>query len=129
MASIAGYFYLTMLMKLNQSNSTNSILLISVAIFLGNYLAQLVIDKFDKDGIYVFEIIPDTNENGKKLADVLRRNDLALLTYKGYNNKNQVLCVKVFSQSKKKSKFIKDVIPDNFTYHISETKHYFDKQI
>jgi len=65
MASAANLFYLTMLVKLNKNYSFNSVLIISVAVFLGNYLPQFLIDKTSKDKIFIFEILPPSIEEGK----------------------------------------------------------------
>lgn len=62
MASAANLFYLTMLVKLNKNYSFNSVLIISVAVFLGNYLPQFLIDKTSKDKIFIFKILPPSIE-------------------------------------------------------------------
>jgi hypothetical protein len=124
-AAIASYFYLVMLTKLAADKSTIAILAISGATFIGSFLPQFILDKFEKDKIYRFDVIPDTSDNGKTFADTIRNNNLAINTYKGYNsNKELVLCCTIFSENKVQSKLIESVIPSGFIYTIDEIKDY-----
>lgn len=124
MASAANLFYLTMLVKLNKNYSFNSVLIISVAVFLGNYLPQFLIDKTSKDKIFIFEILPPSIEEGKIFSDNLRENNIATITHKSYKNKQKTLMIKAYSHSKEGSVLIEKLIPKNFKYHIIELRNF-----
>lgn len=123
--SLATYFYLVMITKLTKSNSNVAVIVICTATFLGSFLPALIFNKLQGDKVYIFDIIPNTNELGKEIADDLRdNNNLAVQTYKGYNfNQEKVLCCKVFSNSRTESILIESCLPkDNITFHIVEIK-------
>lgn len=123
--TVAMYFYLTMLTNLNKNTTIQGIIVICIATFIGSILPQLVSDKLSKDNAWVFNITPSTNELGKYLADDLRDNNIPIHTFKGYNdNKEQVLCIKAFSESKIDSILLEQLIPKECKYHIMELKHY-----
>lgn len=112
-----------MIVKLSKSDSIMGIFLICLATFLGSYLPTKFIDKWEGDKVFIFEISPNTNKNGKEFADLIRDQNLAIVTYKVYNDqKEQVLCSKVYSQSKQESKLIESLIPSSFKYSIMEVR-------
>lgn len=123
-SSIATYFYLSMMVKLVKVNSFSGMILICLATFLGTYIPMIIAQRVEKDKVYVFNVTPDTNENGKAFADLIRENNIPILTYKGYNKSMElVLCCEIFSKSREQSKSIEEMIPDGFKYHVIETKN------
>ena len=127
LAAIAGtistYFYLTMMVKLVKVSGNSGIIIICVASFMGTYFPILFSKMIEKQKVYVYNITPDTNENGKKFADDIRENNIPVLTYKGFSKeREQVLCCKIFSENKKQSSIISKMIPSGFKYYVSETK-------
>lgn len=123
-SGVSAFFYFTMMVKLIKVNSTSGIIIISFATFLGTYIPMAIAEKMEKEKVYVFNITPDTNENGKDFADQIREANIPVLTYKGYNKSMElVLCCKIFSQSKDQSKLIENMIPENFKYHVIETQN------
>lgn len=124
-STVAMYFYLSMLTNLTKNNTTEGILVICIATFIGSFFPQFLSNKLSKDKVYVFNIIPITNELGKEVADNLRENNIAIQTYKGYNdNKELVLCIKAFSENKKESVLLEQLIPKDCNYSILELKQY-----
>ena len=124
--TISTFFYLTMMVKLVKIDGINGILIICAASFFGTYFPILFSKLIEKQKIYVYNITPDSNDNGKKFADNIRENNIPVLTYKGYNKeKESVLCCKIFSESKKQSSIISEMIPEEFMYYVSETKSSF----
>lgn len=122
--TIATGFYMLMIVKLSKSDSPIGILLICLATFLGSYIPAKFIDKTEKDKVFIFDVFPCDNQSGKDFADTIRSSNLAIVTYKGYSdNKELVLCSKVYSQSKEHSKLIESLIPNTFKYHVVEVKN------
>lgn len=123
-SAIGTLFSLIVLVKIVRVNSIYGMIIISFATFLGTYIPIVVAKKIEKEKVFVFNITPDTNENGKMFADLIRENNIPVLTYKGYGDTiEQVLCCKIFSQSREESKLIENMIPEDFKYHVIETKN------
>lgn len=123
--ALGTYFSLTMVVRLVKADSTSAVALICLAAFVGSYIPMLLHDRLEKEKVFVFHVTPDNTENGKSFADRVRQSNIPVFTFKGYNKyRDQVLCSKVFSQSKEESRLIKEMIPSAFKYHIIETKNY-----
>ena len=122
--ALGQFFYLMMMVKLVKVNNLTSIMLISLATFFGMYIPIFIANKMEKDKVWVYNITPDSNENGKEFADQVRENNIPVLTYKGYSRDMElVLCCKIFSESREKSKMIEEMIPEGFKYHVIETQN------
>lgn len=124
LASIQSLFYLVVIIQLVRTdNNVGFIFLFCLATFLGNYIPLKIMQKREKQFVYVFDVVPDTNEKGKEFADSVREQNIPILTYKGFNKKLEpVLSCKIFSQNKAESKLIEQMIPAEFHYHVLETK-------
>lgn len=114
-----------MVVQISKINNIQGILIVSLAVFLGSYIPGLISNKFERDRAWVFDIIPESNELGKQFADKIREMNIPIHTFKGYNDKLElVLCAKVFSMDKDQSRLISALIPENFKYHVVELKNY-----
>jgi uncharacterized protein YebE (UPF0316 family) len=121
-STFAMYFYLTMLTNLNKNSTNLAIAVVCLSVFVGSYFPQVVVERREKDKVYVFEILPYENAVGKQLADELKELAYIVHPYKGYNEeKQEVLCSKVFSKTKKDSIIIENIIEGLCTYSITET--------
>ncbi len=79
--------------------------------------------KTNKDKIWIYNILANSQEESKELADILRECDLDVYTNKGYNfDVDKILDVKVISNSRDDSRIIENLIPVNVTYHVLESK-------
>jgi len=116
-----------MVVEISKVNNIQGILIVSLAVFLGSYIPGVISNKFERDRAWTFDIIPENNELGKQFADKIREMNIPVHTYKGYNDKLElVLCSKVFSVNKNQSKLIEKLIPGNFKYHIVELKNFIE---
>lgn len=122
--------YMLIINKIINQNDVMSIIVTAVAVFISTYVPSKLFSKIQKDKVFMFEILPYENEEGKKIADLLRDNNIAIRTYKGYNdNKELVLCCKAYAETKKESTVIVDLIKDkNTTYNIIEVRNLVDNQ-
>ena len=103
--------------------------IVALATTIGSLISFYISKKFEKDQVWIFDITPDTNENGKEFADNIRENNMPIMTYIGFGtSKEKVLCSKIYSHSKEHSKLIQELIPNDFTYHISEVKNYIESR-
>lgn len=122
--AIGTSFYFLMVVKLVNGNPNEGIWIIALATFLGSYLPPYIMNKMEKDKVWIFDVTPDNNENGKQFADHVREKNIPVLTYKGFNGSREpVLCTKIFSQTKEHSKLIEELIPSKFKYHIMEIQN------
>ena len=103
--------------------------IVALATTIGSLISFFISKKFEKDQVWIFDIIPDTSENGKDFADNIRDNNVPIMTYVGFGiDKEKILCSKIYSHSKEHSRLIQELIPVNFTYHISEVKNYIESR-
>jgi uncharacterized protein YebE (UPF0316 family) len=120
--TLAAYFYLTMLTNLAKDSTDIAILVVCSGVFIGSYFPQMVVEKREKDKVYVFDVLPYENAIGKQIADELKELNYIVHPYRGYNEaKQEVLCSKVFSKTKKDSIIIENIIEDRCTYTVTET--------
>lgn len=118
--AISQFFYLTLLVKVAKNNSIAGIVIICMATFLGSYFPMR---KTNKDKIWIYNILANSKEESKELADILRDCKLDVYTNKGYNfDVDKILDVKVISSSRNDSRIIENLIPKNVTYHVLESK-------
>lgn len=122
--------YMLIINKIINQNDIMSIIVTSLAVFISTYVPSKLFTKMRKDKVFMFEILPDKNEEGKEIADLLRGNNIAIRTYKGYNNnKELVLCCKAYAETKVDSKVITDLIEErNTSYNIIEVRNLVDNQ-
>jgi len=121
--AFAQFFYFILIIKITQTNSISAILVVCLAVFLGNLIPQYLVNKLEKDKIWIYEITPNNSKQAKKLADKLRQQNLAVMTFKSYlDANNKTLNVRVYSKSKAESKLIQDLIPNNYTYCVNEVR-------
>lgn len=122
--------YMLIINKIISQNDMTSIIVTAAAVFISTYIPSKLFNKMQKDKVFMFEILPNENTEGKKIADLLRENNIAIRTYKGYNNyKELVLCCKAYAETKAESKVITDLIKDmNTTYNIIEVRNMVDNQ-
>ena len=101
------------------SNDTAGLLAIGVATFIGSYTPAKLMEKFEKDRMWVYEITSDTFETGKSFADELREINIPVSTTAVRDkNLNKVLLCKAYSQSKTDSRCIESLIPKTFKFSI-----------
>ncbi len=100
-------------------------LIVSLATSIGNYMSWLIDKRYSKDKVWIFDVIPDNNDQGKEFADIIRDNNIPIMTYIGFNElKEKVICSKIYSHSKEQSSLIESFISNSFKYSVNEVKHY-----
>lgn len=118
---IATFAYMIILVDIEKA------FIVALATTIGSLISFKLSTHFEKDEVWIFDIFPDTNENGKEFADNIRENNIPIMTYIGFNeNKEKVICSKIYSHSKEHSRLIEDIIPNSFKYHVSEVKNYIE---
>lgn len=112
-------FYTVAIVRITQSNDMYSIVAICLATFLGTLLPGLIVKGSEKDKLHIFDITADNLYNGKEFADTLRKQNIAVRTYKTYDkNMQKTLACKVYCTSKEESKFVNSLIKPDFKYNV-----------
>lgn len=126
MFSAAGtFFYMVAIVNAVKDNSLNSIISMCVATFLGSYLPAKLVEKMEKDELYVYEVTTDSFKNGIEFADKIKELNMPVKTMTAYNaNTEKVINCKVFCSNKAESTLIKELIAENdkFKYHAYAAK-------
>lgn len=124
--SAAGtFFYMVAIVNAVKDNSLNSIISMCVATFLGSYLPAKLVERMEKDKLYVYDITTNTFEEGLSLIDEIKDLDIPFKSYTTYNNNlDKVIGVKVFCNTKAESALIKETINHDFKYHAYIAKDY-----
>ena len=113
------FFYLIAIVQVAKSNDIFSIIAMCVATFLGTLIPGLLIKKSERDKLYIYEITASDLEMGKIFADELRDTNIAIHSHTTYDeDMNKVLICKVYCSTKKESRIVDMLIPDEFRYHI-----------
>ena len=90
-----------------------------LANLLGGYLPPLLIDKLEKDRLYVFNITSASLDEGFELADTLRALDIPVNTTITYNKKlEKVVNCTAYASTKEQSKTIHSMLNGNIKYNI-----------
>jgi len=107
--------------SITANNDYLILLVLCLATFMGTYIPSIVIDKYSKEKVYVFDITASNFEKGKEYADFLKESNIPVMTYVGYKNFKKVLCIKAYSRTKEESKLIEDTMPEDFKYVVVES--------
>jgi hypothetical protein len=123
--ALSSFFYFLLIVKLSKTNDMLSIIVVSFSVFLGTLLPQYLMEKFQKDAVWVYEITPTSPTKARELADTLRENNVPVTTVVAYTKeKEKTLHLRAYSQSKEYSKLIEDLIPETCMFSVSEVKNF-----
>lgn len=115
----ATFFYLFAIVQLTKSNNIWNIIAMCLATFIGTLLPGLLMKKTSRDKLYILDITSDTLTSGKKFADKVRHNNIAIKTHKSYDNEmNKVLSCTVYCTTKEETKIVNSLIKPNFRYNV-----------
>lgn len=120
-ASLSTLFYLLAIVRIANSNDIYSILAMCIATFVGTLMPCYLIKKSERDKLYIFDITADNLANGKKFADIVRGNNIAVNTSVVYDkNMNKTLLCKAYCSSKEESRFLNEMLKENneFKYNV-----------
>lgn len=113
------FFYLTIITQIASNDSVYAKLIMCFAAFIGTLFTSKIIKKSERERLYIFDITSDNIENGKKFADVIRANDIAIKTnFTRDKNMNKTLSCKIYCSTKAESSLVKSVIPETFRYNV-----------
>lgn len=124
--SAAGtFFYMVAIVNAVKDNSLWSIVAMCVATFLGSYIPAKMVERMEKDELYVYDITANNFDEGLSLIDEIKELDIPFKSYTTYNDKlDKVIGIKVFCSTKAESALIKDTIDGTHKYHAYIAKDY-----
>lgn len=99
-------------------NSLLTILIVSIASGVGNYIAFTINSRFRKDAKWVMLFTSSDIDKSKDFSDYLTKNKIKNVVNKGYNRSwEDVINIIIFSKNKEESRLITRYLEDdNFKY-------------
>lgn len=123
--AIGTFFYMVAIVNAVKDNSLNSIISMCIATFLGSYLPAKLVEKMERDKLYVYDITSSSFEEGLELIDELKDLNVPFKSATIYNDKvEKVMEIKVFCSTKIESAMIKDILDEDYKYHAYVAKDY-----
>lgn len=112
------FFYLVAMKNVITNDSFAGIIAMVCATFLGSIIPSIVINRLEKDTLYVFEVTSNTLDEGKQFADEIRQCDIPIKTLIAYSeNAEKVLSCKIYCSNRTESLTVKSMIPKQFKYN------------
>lgn len=113
-------FYLV-ISQVIEDNTLKSIIIVSVASGLGNYLAFLLNDRFKQAAKWVFILTSSDREDVLRLCAYLAKHKIKYLANNGLTRKNEdTINVIAFSKSKNDSRLIESFLANTETKYLKE---------
>ena len=117
LAALGNFFYLLAIVRIANADGIAGIIAMCLATLIGTALPGILIRKVEGDSLYVFEITSTTVEKGLEFVDHLRDCDMAFQTTMIYDkDKQKSLQIKVYSDTRQKSRTLTSIIPNEFTW-------------
>ena len=125
--SVSYLFYILLMKQLMSDTSIPSVIVTLVAVFLGQYLAQYMADKFEKDKVWKISITPETKKISKLLADELRERNIPVQTCVCYNSHlEEVLNIIAFAETREETLVVQEIIKNyKVKFNIVEIRNRF----
>lgn len=124
-SAIGTFFYMVAIVNAVKDNSMSSIIAMCVATFIGSYLPAKLVEKMEKDQLFVYDITTNTFEEGLALIETIKEMNMPYKSGVVYNESlEKVMSLKVFCSTKAESIMIKEVIDDNYKFHAYGAKDY-----
>lgn len=94
---------------------------IFLANFAGSYIPPKIVNRLERDRLFVFMITAPSFEAGIELADRLRGCDIPVSTSVVYgDNVEKTLSIKAYAESRQDSKVVSSFLGEGFKWHIIE---------
>lgn len=126
--AVSYLFYILLMKQLIASTTVATVSVTLLAVFLGQYLTQVMTEKLDKDKVWKISITPASKEDSLAMVQAFQENNIAVQTFSCYtSNQVKVLGINAFSESKEHSSVIYSVLEDyqGVKYNITEIKNRF----
>lgn len=102
-------------------DSITTILAVSFASGIGNYVAFLIADKFKKDDKWTMVLTSSCIEDIKELCDYLKNHKIKYVANDGYNRHGEkTINVIAFSKTKNESRLIEQYLKSTDTKYLKE---------
>lgn len=118
---ISQVLFYTVVKQVIADNSIVTIIIVSVASGVGNYLAFPIIDKFKKDDKWNFYLTSSNKEDVLNLCNYLVENKIKYVANLGYTRKGvETINVTAFSKTKSESKLIDQYLDNTDAKYLKE---------
>ena len=116
--AISNVFYITLMSKLMKATDWQSILVTSLAVFIGQYMSQTVAEKLNKEKIYKVSGTAKTVALGQSVIESLRERDVNFRVLEAQGRHSKALAIDIFCCTKEETKIAKSIL-DSYS-----VKHY-----
>lgn len=124
-SAIGTFFYMVAIVNAVKDNSMSAIISMCVATFIGSYAPAKLVEKMEKDQLFVYDITTNTFEEGLDLIETIKEMNMPYKSSTVYNEDlEKVMDIKVFCSTKAESIMIKDIISNNYKFHAYGAKDY-----
>ena len=112
LADSLGFMVAILVIKaMNQADTIEEFLVMSVAAFLANLFSSWLVGKFDTDKEWSHIIQFNKKEIAKKSFDIIRENNMEIITFVSYNEDlDQTLTAIIKTYDRKQAKILKELI-------------------
>lgn len=116
---VSQFLFYTVVKQVISDNSMITILVVSIASGIGNYLAFPIVDKFTKDDKWYIYLTSHDKDDVERLCKYLAEHNIKYMANLGLTRRGEdTINVTVFSKTKEESKLI-----DNYLQHHSTSKY------
>lgn len=116
---VSQFLFYTVVKQVISDNSMMTILVVSIASGIGNYLAFPIVDKFTKDDKWYIYLTSHDKDDVERLCKYLVEHNIKYMANLGLTRRGEdTINVTVFSKTKNESKLI-----DDYLQHHSTSKY------
>lgn len=121
LVTISQILFYTVVKQVISDNSVYTILVVSIASGIGNYLAFPIIDKFKKDDKWNFYITSSDKEDVLNLCQYLVDNNIKYMANLGLTRKGKdTINITAFSKTKEESRIIERYLQQTQSKYLKE---------
>lgn len=118
---ISQILFYTVIKQVMTDDSISTIIVVSIASAIGNYIAFSIIDKFKKDVKWYFYLTSSNKDDVLNLCNYLAQYDVKYMANLGYTRSGkETINLTVFSKTKKESRLIESYLKDTETKYLKE---------
>ena len=118
---ISQFMFYTIIKQVISDDSMLTILIVSLASGLGNYIAFLIADKFKADDKWQYHMTSSDKDDVLRLCDYLVKHDIKYLANHGLNRRGEeTINVIAYSKTKDQSRLIENYLKNTESKYLKE---------
>lgn len=118
---VSQILFYTVVKEVISDGSTMTIFVISLASFVGNYVAFPIVNKFKKDEVWRYEITSSSGDEMRVLCDHLVEHNIKFFANYGFGRHHQdTINVRIISKTKEQSRLIENYLKNMNNKYLKE---------